>query len=108
MQLPPAPSHRELIPIYDPEFKRDEGAERRGALYFHRCANCHGFGAIAGGAAPELRASSIILSASAFARIVKQGAFLERGMPRFEELSNVEIEDIRQYLRSRAKDSATK
>jgi quinohemoprotein ethanol dehydrogenase len=108
-QLPPAPPRLEIIPVSDPAFKPNAKAEQGGANAFGLlCVACHGSDAVAGGSAPDLRASPVILSANAFRGIVKSGALLERGMPRFEELSDVEVENIRQYLRSRAMDLAEK
>jgi len=37
----------------------------------------------------------------------KAARFSKRGMPRFEELSNVQLANLRQYLRSQAMDLAT-
>jgi quinohemoprotein ethanol dehydrogenase len=106
-KLPPALPRHETVPVYDPQFKSDAKTEQSGATAFgYRCAGCHGGGAAAGGAAPDLRASLVILSGNAFAGVVKDGMLLERGMPRFQELSNVEVENIRQYLRSRAMELA--
>ena len=102
-QLPPLPLGQEIIPVHDSSFAPNPSAEQKGGMGFgYRCAACHGIGAVAGGAAPDLRASPVILSATTFRAVVKNGALLERGMPRFEELSNNEVENIRQYVRSRA------
>jgi quinohemoprotein ethanol dehydrogenase len=106
--LPPAPPHHDAIPVQDSGFKSNPSAEQKGAMSFGLpCGNCHGMSAVAGGAAPDLRASPAILSADAFRGIVKEGALLPRGMPRFDNLSDAELEHIRQYLRSRAKDLAS-
>jgi quinohemoprotein ethanol dehydrogenase len=102
-QLPSSPMRHEIVPVHDPKFQPDTKAEQSGAFEFDsRCAACHGPGAIAGGAAPDLRGSTAILSGSTFLGIVKRGALLEQGMPRFEDLRNDAVENIRQYLRSRA------
>jgi quinohemoprotein ethanol dehydrogenase len=102
-QLPPAPPPYQLVPVDDPQFESNSEAETSGASSFaDHCSFCHGGTAIAGGSAPDLRASALILSADAFRRVVQGGALLEQGMPRFEEVSSVEIESIRQYLRWRA------
>jgi quinohemoprotein ethanol dehydrogenase len=104
-QLPPAPPSLEIAAVHDPKFKPNARTEQGGANRFDdHCAYCHGPGAAAGGAAPDLRASQMILSASAFLGIVKNGTLVQQGMPRFEQLGNVEVESIRQYLRSRAID----
>ncbi len=89
----------------DEEFRADPPATARGiALYGIRCGVCHGYAVISGGTAPDLRGSSIPQSFEAFETVVRKGALQERGMPRFEELSDQDLNDIRQYLRSRAND----
>jgi quinohemoprotein ethanol dehydrogenase len=106
-ELPPAPPRPEVVPVHDPKFKSNATAEKSGADRFgNHCAPCHGGDAVAGGAAPDLRASSVIISAAVFRSIVKGGVLLDQGMPRFEELSAVEVDNIRQFLRSRAADLA--
>jgi quinohemoprotein ethanol dehydrogenase len=104
-RLPPAISSTGVVPVPDSTFRSSREAETEGGTAFlNRCATCHGFGAVAGGTAPDLRSSPAILSREAFAQIVKDGGLVQGGMPRFEELSNTELETIRQYLRSRAAD----
>ena len=58
---------------------------------------------VAGGYAPDLRASSVPLSAEAFAAIVRDGALLNRGMPSFSEFSDDELSALRHYIRQRAR-----
>jgi quinohemoprotein ethanol dehydrogenase len=89
--------------IDDPDFKPDPAAAAAGEAIFNvRCAVCHGGGAIAGGTAPDLRTSGAILSADTIAAILHDGMLVPNGMPRFEELSAKDREDVRQYLRTRA------
>jgi len=107
-RLPPPPPPYELTPIVDPGFKHSPAREKRGfASYTEHCPLCHGYGARAGGHAPDLRESAVILSAKAFAKIVKHGGLREQGMPQFQDLSDSEVSDIRQYLRARARKAAT-
>jgi quinohemoprotein ethanol dehydrogenase len=102
-QLPAAPLRRGIVAVEDSTFKPNRQAEEKGAKdYGEHCLVCHGIGAVAGGAAPDLRASPVILSAEAFGGVVQRGAQVPVGMPRFEEFSAAEVENIRQYLRSRA------
>ena len=68
------------------------------------CTNCHGSNAVSAGNAPDLRASAIPLSAEAFARVVRDGALLDKGMPRFEEFDDQKLNAIRQFIRSRSAD----
>jgi quinohemoprotein ethanol dehydrogenase len=42
------------------------------------------------------------VTAEAFGQVVQGGALLPAGMPRFDDLSDADIADVRQYLRSRA------
>lgn len=86
----------------DPDFAADDAAAERGAREFSRCQTCHGIGAIGGGTAPDLRTSGLPLSAGAFDSVVRQGALVPAGMPRFEELTDGEIADLRQYIRTQA------
>lgn len=91
-----------LEPVEDPDYVPDDGNLLGLEQYARRCAVCHGVDAVAAGHAPDLRASAMILSAEGFAAVVRDGEFVPRGMPRFEELSGAELEAMRQYLRTRA------
>ena len=64
---------------------------------------CHGPGAVAGGNAPDLRASAIPLANEAFAAVVRGGTLLESGMPQFPELTDTELEQLQHYIRARAR-----
>lgn len=104
--LPPTPPPQRAIPVDDPQFPLDVAAARRGeSLYARRCNACHGLAAVAGGFAPDLRASPVGLSAAGFAAVVREGALELAGMPKFGELSAEEVEDLRHYLRRRARES---
>jgi quinohemoprotein ethanol dehydrogenase len=101
--LPPQPPPRVPVPLTAPEFKVDTAASRLGARVFGaRCTMCHGPGAIAAGQAPDLRASAVVLSAEAFAAVVRGGALLQRGMPKFAEFSDERLEELRHYIRRQA------
>jgi len=105
-QLPLPLPRREIVPVDDPEFRHQPGVEgTAGAEFNEHCSFCHGVDAVAGGTAPDLRESVVILSSRSFLGIVKDGTLLEHGMPRFEEFTGTEVENIRQYLRSRAQDA---
>ena len=77
-------------------------------IYGSTCVVCHGGGAIAGGAAPDLRKSPIPLDADSFRAVVHDGALMERGMGSFANLSDDELEGVRHYLRQRARDTMPK
>jgi quinohemoprotein ethanol dehydrogenase len=91
-----------LEPAEDPDFRPDKASADRGAGSFVRCLACHGVGAHAAGAAPDLRASTIPTSRETFDQVVRQGALVSQGMPAFPELSDEEIGDLRQYIRTQA------
>ena len=57
---------------------------------------------MAGGTAPDLRASQIVLSPVQFATVV-QGGLETRGMPKFAELTDHELDALRAYIRYRAR-----
>jgi quinohemoprotein ethanol dehydrogenase len=80
----------------------DESLVKEGIEQWSRCQLCHGPGAVAGGTAPDLRATQIVLDPGAFATTVRNG--LEpRGMPKFAELTDRELDALRHYVRYRAR-----
>lgn len=97
-----------LVAADDPEFLADVAQAQRGAAIYRRCTSCHGLGAEAGGNAPDLRTSAIPVSAGAFDEVVRGGALVSLGMPRFDELSDDQLADLRQFLRSQAAKLRTK
>jgi quinohemoprotein ethanol dehydrogenase len=100
-KLPAAPAFHAAAAVQDPSFAADEQTEARGEIvYAENCSFCHGAAAIAAGAAPDLRESHAILDAADFRSIVSEGALLNAGMPRFEDLSGHGVEDVRSYLRA--------
>ena len=92
----------EIAAFPDPDSRPDAASATRGAAEFNRCQTCHGLGAIAGGTAPDLRSSAIPPSLEAFDAVVRQGALVPAGMPRFEELTDRQIGDLRHYIRTQA------
>jgi quinohemoprotein ethanol dehydrogenase len=98
------PKPQFVTPVDDPAINIDPEKARRGAvLYSQTCILCHGLGAVAAGFAPDLRASPIPLSADSFTQIVRAGVLEERGMPKFGELTDHDLENIRAYIRERAR-----
>ena len=102
-QLPATPPPSETVVLHDANFKVDAAlAENGKPIYAKDCVICHGVAAVAGGAAPDLRASAIPLNAQAFKAIVHDGGLESRGMPVFPELSDEQLDSIRNYIRERA------
>lgn len=100
--LPPSPD----VPVRaveDPGFRPDPARAQRAEDRFGRsCGICHGVHAVAAGGAPDLRASAVPLDARAFAAIVRDGALVPRGMPRYEEFTDAQLGDLRHYIRTQA------
>lgn len=101
-KLPPTPPPARAQPQDAAEFVVDEALSKEGAAKYASCAWCHGANAIAGGMAPDLRASTVPLTAASFATIVKEG-IEARGMPKFAEATDRDLEALRHYLRQQAR-----
>lgn len=92
------------VPPADPDFRPDLTRAQTGAVLFgtRACLVCHGWNAIGGGAAPDLRYSATITDAATFKAIVKDGGLKANGMPPFPQFTDQELESMRFYLRARA------
>lgn len=102
-KLPPF-EKQPVVPADDPDFVIDDAKVAVGAgVYNTSCIVCHGVGAKAGGAAPDLRASSVPLNAEAFKQIVHDGLLVSRGMGAFDNLSEEQLEGLRHYIRKQAR-----
>jgi quinohemoprotein ethanol dehydrogenase len=102
-QLPPTPARAPAVPLDAPEFVVDAAKAKAGIEVWAQCTLCHGMGAIAGGIAPDLRASPVPLSTEAFAHIVRDGSLVARGMPAFSELSEAQLQALQHFLRYKAR-----
>jgi quinohemoprotein ethanol dehydrogenase len=101
-ELPPTPGPNVAKPADVPEFTLDPALVAEGSRLYAQCQWCHGADAIAGGGAPDLRASAVPMNPPAFATAVR-GGNEARGMPRFAELSDRDLDGLRHYLRDRAR-----
>jgi len=91
-------------PLDDAALKIDAPAAAAGdGLFNSTCLLCHGFMAISGGVAPDLRASNLALEYESFAQVVKGGLLEPRGMPRFADLSDAQVQSLYWYVRERAR-----
>jgi quinohemoprotein ethanol dehydrogenase len=100
--LPPALT---AIPpaIEDPGFKHDARSAAAGEMVFDQsCLICHGQDAVGAIHAPDLRRSAIPLSDEAFTAVVRGGLLTPKGMPTFAELTNEQLANLREYIRTRA------
>lgn len=91
------------MPLEGEGFTVDAKKAKQGEFEYERCTLCHGMGIVAGGIAPDLRASPVMLSAEALAHVVNEGSLSQRGMPAFPELSSTQLEAIAHYVRQKAR-----
>jgi len=107
-KLPPALKEEPSI-ADDPAFRVDSARAAAGARTFgERCAICHGENADAAGAAPSLLESGVPMDLASFKAVVQQGLLLDRGMPRFSELNDDEMESLQHYVRARAREEGVR
>ena len=103
--LPPPAKAAKPVAQPDRDFRRHASVEMKGAQIFGlRCLSCHGWNAVAGGSAPDLRVSAVLQSQEVFRSVVRDGALVDNGMPKFPELQDEDMAALRQYLRGRAAD----
>jgi quinohemoprotein ethanol dehydrogenase len=105
--LPATPALQQVKPIAAPGMKVDAKLAQAGGDVYIRCMTCHGPAALAGGNAPDLRASPLLLTHDAFAALLRGKSLVARGMPQFEELTDQELEQLRHFVRQQA-DAALK
>lgn len=103
--LPPANAPTFAInPQDNPDEVLDPEAVQTGKGLFMACGFCHGRNLVsAGGPGPDLRESVIPLDKSAFQQVVRDGARIQQGMPRFDTFTAAQVEALRQYIRSGAR-----
>jgi quinohemoprotein ethanol dehydrogenase len=99
--LPPRPVAPP--PPADPTFTVDQARFMPGAMAFTaHCGDCHGSLAVGSIQAPDLRRSAVPQDRDAFVQIVRGGVLQPQGMPKFGELDDKTLDDIRYYVRARA------
>ncbi len=102
-QMPSSPPKTVVKPLIAPEFKLDHALAQKGRKVYEQCTICHGVSAVAGGFAPDLRASPIPLSFEALSSVVRDGTLQSRGMPPFPELTDAEITELQHFFREQAR-----
>jgi quinohemoprotein ethanol dehydrogenase len=103
--LPPTAPRQMAVPLAAPEFVLDAKLAKQGEADYSRCVLCHGMGVVSGGISPDLRASPVPLSAEAFNHIVRDGSLVARGMPKFPELTDAQLDGLRHFLRQKAREA---
>jgi quinohemoprotein ethanol dehydrogenase len=58
---------------------------------------------VSGGGAPDLRRSTIPLNIDSLSAVVREGALVEHGMPKFGEMTPAELLSIQHYIRQQAR-----
>ena len=92
--------------VDDPAIKIDPVAAETGHQLFLACALCHGRHArSAGSPGPDLRESALALDQEAFLAVVKGGALLEKGMPRYDDMTREQALQIWMYVRKAAREA---
>jgi quinohemoprotein ethanol dehydrogenase len=70
------------------------------------CARCHGLNLEnAASFAPDLRESTAAVDWNAFSAVVREGALVAEGMPRFDDLTDDELRALYMYVRQQARDA---
>jgi quinohemoprotein ethanol dehydrogenase len=106
---PIPPALGAVTPIPEPPAQPDTPADVKagGELFARNCAGCHSNADRA--AVPDLRRSGFIRAADAFQSVVRGGVLEKHGMPSWDDLLTAsEVEQIRAYLVSVARDAYTK
>jgi quinohemoprotein ethanol dehydrogenase len=104
--MPHSPPPSAAVPLDDPAFAIDAAKLEAGKkTYTGSCVSCHGGGVVSGGSAPDLRASSVALTREGLKAVVVDGERVPKGMPRFQEFGDAELDGLMHYIRSRARET---
>ena len=99
-EIPSQPPPYFVTPIDVPDFEIDGNLARRGGAIFGICGVCHGNGyGVAGGMAPDLRASPIPVDDKLFEDVVRGGSRTARGMPAYAHLSDRDLKALQHFIR---------
>ncbi len=90
-------------PVDDPGLVIDPAQADAGAKLARRCVSCHGGNLQSAGTAPDLRESAIALNPDALWAVVHEGALIQNGMPRFDNFSREQVNQIYAYIRTLAR-----
>jgi quinohemoprotein ethanol dehydrogenase len=79
-----------------------EEVSRGEALFSRRCSMCHGVAAASGGSIADLR-YALPETYDAMDKIVREGAYQQLGMPKFDFLTEQDLVAVKHYILSRRK-----
>ena len=94
------------IALEEPNFILDDEQANKGSGVYGACGGCHGGGVVAGGMAPDLRASKNATDKLSFKNVVRDGAKVNMGMPSFPHLTDDQLDALMHYIRRQARNSA--
>jgi quinohemoprotein ethanol dehydrogenase len=108
--LPPkAPPDFVVHALDDPTLQLNEADVSAGRALSVQCAACHGVGLQSTGTpGPDLRESAIAFKLDSLTTLLRSGALLEQGMPRFQQLTDEQIRELYAYIRARAREALGK
>jgi quinohemoprotein ethanol dehydrogenase len=103
-KLPPGePRDMKVHALDEPTLKLEPADVAGGKALSIACASCHGPGFSGAGApGPDLRESGVALDLNSFKQTVREGR-LERGMPRFPQMTDDQIRQLHAFIRFRAR-----
>ncbi len=105
--VPPALSAPPPLPEPPAQTDTPTDVAAGAALFGRNCGGCHVNAPRA--PVPDLRRSGVVRDATAFESVVRGGALEKRGMPSWDDLlTQAEVEQIRAYLVSVARDAYAK
>lgn len=104
--LPKLPPPFFPIALEEPNFILDDEQANKGSGVYGACGICHGGRVVAGGMAPDLRASKIPTDKKLFTSVVRDGAKVNMGMPSFPHLTDDQLDALMHYIRRQARNTA--
>ena len=108
-QLPETPPKDFRVnALDDPTIKLDPASVARGEFVYGiwglgACTECHGDALDAMGLAPDLRESQVAFDRKALGALLRSGALISRNMPKYDDLSDQDVDDLYQYIRAGAR-----
>jgi len=90
----------------EPSLKIDAAGLEKGKALSIMCMACHGPGfQSAGSPGPDLRESKLALSEDNVWNVLHDGTLMQRGMPRFDNLSRAQVHALYLLIRASARES---
>jgi quinohemoprotein ethanol dehydrogenase len=105
--LPPSPARTMTVhPVDDPKIQLAAQDVATGKQLYMNCILCHGRELVGAGApAPDLRESRVALDRDALWSVVHEGLLETQGMPRFDNLTREQVDELYAYIRCAAREA---